>query len=151
MEQVGCVHMLLAAGVGCARRRPAFRTRSVVGAGSRPPAQLEALCLCHRCGRGDSESGFPVRGLEVEGSLGPYPVEIQGPSRRGGSSAVTGALLLTGCWQGGTQRRRSRPAVPAASAVWAAKQTDPGVAQGSQRFPGLHLPQPPPLPTPSPQ
>lgn len=65
-------------------------------------------------------------------------MEIQGPSRRGGSSAVTGALLGRSCWQCGPQRRRLPSAIPAASAVWAAKQTDPG--QRSQHTLVLHLP-----------
>ena len=58
------------------------------------------------------------------------PVEIQGPSRRGGSSAVTRALLGRGCWQLGSQCRWPAPAIPAASEVRAAKQTDPGQRSG---------------------
>lgn len=59
-------------------------------------------------------------------TLGSYPVEIQSPSRRGGSTAVIGAWLGRGCWQWGSQRRWLPSATAAASVVQAAKQTDLG-------------------------
>lgn len=74
----------------------------------------------------EAQSGcsLPARGPVIRVTSGSYPVETQGPLRRGGSSTVTGALLGAGCWQRGSQCRRPPPAVPVASVVRAAKQTE---------------------------
>lgn len=90
-------------------------------------------------------------------TLGSYPVEIQGPSRRGGSSAVTGALLGRSCWQRGSQCRWPAPAIPAASAVQS-RQTQvsdlgsladwhppPGSGGSRELGKGLRPPAPPPV------